>query len=81
MTQFIADGEFGTETVEAETINDAARKVAERHAGLDCDEICRDPFWFTVAPAEAPNNTREFQAEWSLENGLEVHDHTSGDLC
>lgn len=75
-----ADGEFGTETIEADTLYDAASKVAKAHAGLDNDEICRDPFFFTVASLESPNNTREFQAQWSSSGGLEVYDCASGDL-
>lgn len=71
---FTADGEFGTETVEADTIREAAVITATAHAGLDCDEICRDPFSFTI-------DDQEFRAEWSPEDGLEVYHEASGDLC
>ncbi len=80
MTLFIADGEFGVENVEADTLADAAVTIAKLHAGLESDEVCRDPFWFTIAPAETPDNTREFQAEYSVQDGLEVYDVSSGDL-
>lgn len=53
---FNCSGEFGDETIEATTIEEAAVKCAEAHAGLDCDEVCEDPFSFTV-------NDVEFSAE------------------
>lgn len=77
--KYQVDGEFGAEEVEAETLHDAAVQTARAHAGLDCDEICREPFWFTVAPVEFPDNAREFQAEWNSEDGLEVFDMSSGE--
>lgn len=77
---YIAEGEFGTETVEADTLHEAANKVAEGHAGLDCDEICQDPWSFTIAPSETPLNAREFRAEWTPWDGLEVYDCESGNL-
>lgn len=72
MAQFVADGEFGVKSVEADSLSDAAQVVAELYAGLDSDEVCRDPFWFTVASAEAPLDAVQFRAEWSPEGGLKV---------
>ena len=61
--QFVADGEFGIETVEANSVTEAAQIVAERHAGIECVEVCKDPFWFSIAPANAPDEVRNFQVE------------------
>ncbi len=38
----------GTSTIEAESIWDAAGIFAAEAAGFDCEEICWDPFSFTV---------------------------------
>lgn len=79
-TRFIADGEFGTEIVEADDIHEAARKTAEAHAGLDCDEICTEPFRFSITIEGDQNSFREYVSEWSLDDGLQVWDELSGDI-
>ncbi len=60
MVGFIVSGEFGTVTVEANTVSEAAEIVARKYAGLDSDEICRDPFSFSVALASTPDRTKIF---------------------
>ena len=73
--EFQASGEWGDEIVESDTIEDAAYSVAKSHAGLECDEICRDPFWFTMSLVGTPDCVRQFQAEWNPEDGLLVLEH------
>ena len=72
--QFVADGEFGIETVEANSVTEAAQIVAERHAGIECVEVCKDPFWFSIAPANAPDEVRNFQVEisWKMFEELKM---------
>lgn len=60
---FTARGEFGTKTVEADNILLAAQEVAEDFAGLDSDEICRDPWDFSLTD-DATDEMSEFLVEW-----------------
>lgn len=74
MAKFIVDGEFGTETIEAESLQEAAVETANKYAGLDSDDISEDPWWFSVAPEGSPDNVSEFLVEWTREDGLVVYD-------
>ena len=68
---FTARGEFGTKTVEAENILLAAQEVAEDFAGLDCDEICRDPWDFSLTD-NVTDDMSKFLVEWTPLDGLIV---------
>ncbi len=69
MSKFIADGEFGTHCIEADDHQDAAEQIATKFAGLDSDEICQDPFTFSIANIDT---IHEYRAEWSPASGLTV---------
>lgn len=50
--QFTIDSERGVETIEAESLFDAAGAFAADAAGFDSDELCFDPFCFAVDGVE-----------------------------